>query len=716
MQAKKANEAEFYFLCSGQETTTFQVMNFSGTDRISSPYQFDITLISKKADINADQVINKRATLYIFRDGEFFPYSGIVSEFLFVDRTVDYCTYNVRLVPQLWLLSLNRQTRVFQKMNPAQIIEQVLDENGLNNYYEMKATVNSYPEREYVVQYQESDLNFISRLMEDNGIWYFFTESPLIPEEIEGKSGTEALVIADKPAEFKFIGGEQTIKYRSGSGMIEKFDSEIKEFFHRLHYDKHVIPNEVMVKSYNYRTPEVDVNGRKKIKDGQQGTVYEYGGSIKDSSEAQRLADIASERVACNQIRVRGSGNCRGFRAGNRFTAEDHVRDDLNGKYLLVSVSHAGSHAYTNDSGHIFTYSNEFSSIPAKQAEFFRPPKRSVAPRIPGIMTAKIEAEGSEYAALDDMGRYKVRMPFDLSSKNNYDASKYMRLAQPYSGSNYGMHFPSHEGAEMIFGCLDGDPDRPLGLGTVPNANTISPVKSSNKEKSIIRTAGGNEIILDDMKDKQKISLHTTALNGVELNDESQHCVMKSTNGNMLKLDDANEKCTLDSQGNVLNVSYKGGEEGIGIKTAGGHVIMLDDANSNITIKTNGGHTITFDDNGGSITMEDSNGNSISSDAGGIILNSAGEIKISASSNVTIEAGGNMKISSGANFDEEAGANYKVSAGANYEASGGMNAKVSGSMNGEFTGGVNVKVEGGAMADLKGGATTSVTGGVVMIN
>ncbi|MBD3319848.1 MAG: type VI secretion system tip protein VgrG [Chitinivibrionales bacterium] len=716
MQAKKANEAEFYFLCSGQDATTFQVMNFSGTDRISSPYQFDITLISKKADIDADKVINKRATLYVFRDGEFYPYSGIVSEFLFVDRTVDYCTYNVRLVPRLWLLSLNRQTRVFQKKNAAQIIKQVLDEAGLNNYYEMKAAVNSYPEREYVVQYQEPDLNFISRLMEDNGMWYFFTEAPVIPEEIGGKSGTETMVIADKPAEFKFIGGEQTIKYRSGSGMVEKFDSEVKEFFHRLHYDKHVIPNEVMVKSYNYRTPEVDVNGRKKIREGQQGTVYEYGRSIKDSTEAQRLADIATDRIACSQVQVRGSGNCRGFRAGNRFAAEDHVRDDLNGKYLLVSVNHAGSHAYTKDSGHVFTYSNEFVSIPAKQAEHFRPAKRAVVPRVNGVMTAKIEAEGSEYAALDDVGRYKVRMPFDLSGKKNYDASKYVRLSQPYAGSNYGIHFPSHEGAEMVFGCVDGDPDRPLGLGTVPNANTISPVKSSNKEQSVIRTAGGNEIILDDMKDKQKISIKTTAANVFTMDDEKRNCSLKTTDGNSITLDDENEKCALDSQGHVLNVSYKGGEEGIGIKTAGGHVIMLDDANNNISIKTNGGHTITFDDGGGSITMEDSNGNSISTDSGGIILNSAGEIKISASTNVTIEAGGNMKITSSGNFDEEAGANYKVSAGGNYEASGGMNAKVSGSMNGEYTGGMNVKVEGGVMADLKGGAKTSVSGGVVMIN
>jgi type VI secretion system secreted protein VgrG len=712
MPRKKANEAQFFFFCGSLKDETFSVMDFSGVDTISKPYHFSVTLLAHSADISSDQVVNKKASLHIFRDGEYAGYSGIVAEFDFLDRNVDFVTYRMKLVPQLWLLNLNSQTRVFQKKSVVDIIKEVLTDAGLpSSYAKFDVNAGAYPQQEFVVQYQESDLNFISRLMEGNGILYYFREPSLLPEEIDGGS-TEEMVISDKASSFGFIEGESEVIFRSTSGLQEQKKDEDREFISRIRYTEQVIPKEVVLKNYNYRTPEVSLSGTKPIKEGDFGKVYAYGGQFKDADQAQKLAEIEANRIRTQNITVGGTGNCRGFRAGHRFTLKDHTRTSLNTGYLLTEVVHTGYQ--TGDQRG--TYTNRFRCLPAGQADLYRPPRSAIIPRISGIMTAAIEADGSSYAALDDMGRYKVRMPFDLSKTRNYDGSKYMRLAQPYSGPNYGIHFPSHEGAEMVYACIDGDPDKPLGIGTVPNANTLSPVKSANKEQNVIRTAAGNEIVLDDTDGKQKMRLTTTAKNKVEMDDENKKIVVQSTDDNKLIIDDKNKAVTLNSASHSVKISYADGEEGMVISTAGGHVIKIDDANKVIQIQSSGGNKVELDDNDNKITLEDGAGkNTVTLDGGGgLDMQSKGEIKISAMADLTIDAN-NIKINAKSAFEAKANMDCKLS-GMNFEAKGNMNAKVEGGMNIEVKGGMAGKFSGGVNAELSGGAMTKIAGGIVMIN
>ena len=262
---KKANEAQFFFFCSGQPEDTFEVMNFSGVDEVSSLYKFDVTLISENADIDADDVINKQATLLVYRDEEYYPYSGIVMEFKFMGKNHDRATYVLKLAPKLWLLELSKQSRIFQKKTVPQILKLVLDNAQLSDYYSLKLDDSKYPELEYVVQYQESDLNFISRLMEKNGIWYFFNENPLLPEEVDGTSGSETLLITDKTANFESIGDPEEILFRTEMGMTEQIEEDDKESVHGLQYNRYVVPTDVLLKDYNYRTPEVDLTGKKAV-------------------------------------------------------------------------------------------------------------------------------------------------------------------------------------------------------------------------------------------------------------------------------------------------------------------------------------------------------------------------------------------------------------------------------------------------------------------
>lgn len=717
MTGRKANQPQYIFFCGNLDKSTFGVINFTGSDSISSPYEFSINLKSPKADISADDVVNKQATLFMYRDGEYYLYSGVILEFAYIDTNVDFSSYHVIMVPKLQLLDFNVQTRVFQKITAPDIVKKVLDDANLSDYYDMDLQ-GTYPEREYVIQYQESDLNFISRLLEEAGIWYFFKELPLIPEEVDSV-GTEKLIISDKPASFKFINEESEISYRSGAGLHEQTDQALMEAVIKVSSEKRIVSKDVKVKNYNYRTPEVDLSSQKAVSTGQTGTVYNYGEEIKDTDGADKSADIIAKRLASSQADITGVSNCPGFRAGSRFTLKEHMREECNDKYLLRNIIHKGGHSSGGGDSGYSSYTNDFTAIASAMIEDFKPPVTAKKPKINGIMTAAIEASGSDYASLDDMGRYKVRMPFDISDNANYDASKYMRLAQPYSGSNYGIHFPSHEGTEMVFGCIDGNPDKPLGIGTVPNANTVSPVVSGNKAQSVIRTAGGNEMIMDDTAEKQKVTINSNAKNIILLDDENKKIEIKTTGGddgnNQIIMDDQNKSLTIGGLNHGIKFDYGDGGNCITIQTEAEHMIKIDDENQIITIKTAGGHTIQMDDNGNTITLEDGAGkNTVTLDGnGGLSLDSQGEIKITAQADVVIE-GANIKITAQQAIEETANMDLKMK-GMNVEAKADMNMTIEGGMNTEITG-MMLKAEGKTMADFKGGAKTTLTGGVVMIN
>ena len=496
-------EGSFRFICHGLKPSTFRVKQFEGYDGISSPFRFEITLSSDDPNISGDSLIDRKATFLIKRFDQFAPYTGIISDFSYLETTVDHSLYRIILQPSLVHLAMNSRSRIFLKKSVPDIIKQVFKDAELEWY--CKLDVQSYPQREYVVQYQETDLNFISRLMEECGIWYLFSEE----QQTEPGIGVEQIIITDNTFNFTDIPDESTITFRTANGMSSQTVSEVKENISRIEHSEALIPKRVVVKNYNYRTPEVDLFHMKNIYGGTVGEVYEFGGSYKDTSGALSTAELISKRYRTGKTSFKGCGNCPSFRAGDRFTLEEHPRETSNTTYLLTRITHRGSAPASSLENETETYENSFVSICSKQIESFAPEKKTPVPKIPGIMTALIETESSDYAALDEKGRYKVRMTYDQSDAENSNASKYVRLAQPYSGADYGMHFPSHEGTEMIIGHVDGDPNKPVGLGTVPNGNTISPVKETNKSVNMIRTAAGNEISMDDTDGKEVLSVYT---------------------------------------------------------------------------------------------------------------------------------------------------------------------------------------------------------------
>lgn len=722
MKLAKANEVQFLFLCGTLDKQTFHVVKCTGTDTIAVPYEFTIDLRSSNSSIPSTDIINKPATLFMFRDGEYYPYSGVVANFQYNGTNTDYSEYSVRLVPQLWLLDLNIQTRVFQNMSVVEIARKVLDDANLSSYYtvDLQAT---YPQREMVVQYKESDLNFISRLLEEAGIWFFFSEPPLTKEDIEGV-GAESMVISDKPGSFAMLSGESEIPFRTHGGLVQSDNVEAFEYCNSLTMHASVATQNVLVKSYNYRTPEVSLSAQKPIDSGATGTLYEYGGSFNDTSSAQKSAEQIAKAIATSIITIEGCGVCRGFRAGMRFTLSDHDRSDCNDTYLILSVAHTGAHASSGGGNAVATYTNKFTLLPSARIALYAPPRVHKFQPLNGIITAPIEANGSDYASLDDRGRYKVRFPFDVSESQNYAASKYIRLAQPYSGANYGIHFPSHEGSEMVLACIDGDPNKPLGIGTVPNANTISPVVSNNKEQSIIRTAGSNEILLDDTDTKQKIRITSASGNTMVLDDENKMLFAQTKAGSKLLIDDTNKITSLSADAHNFCMSYKSGSEGITLSSAKGHVIKIDDKGKKLTIQTSAGHVIQMDDDGKKMVLTDCKGKSTVTLDGsnGLILDTKGKLSISATQDVTIK-GANVSLEASSGKVTLKAATDLALSGMNIDAKGSAGCKLKG-LQVELSADTTMKIKGGAQTEVGSSGMTTVSGsgmltlkgGIVMIN
>jgi hypothetical protein len=256
------------------------------------------------------------------------------------------------------------------------------------------------------------------------------------------------------------------------------------------------IPSSVLVKDFNYREPSVPMHAEGEIDESGIGFVTEFGAHFKSPEEGEALATVRAEEFKCRQNTYSGESNISDFSCGHTYSLSQHFRSDYNQSYMLTKVKHQGSQEIESW-GNIGStkYSNQFDCIPALLQ--FRPQRLAVKPRLFGIMNGVIDSEQDlGRADLDEQGRYKVQMPFDISGVAPGLASRRIRMAQPYGGSGddgggTGMSFPLLKGTEVIWTCIDGDIDRPIITGTVPNPLKPSVTNTQNANSNVIKTSSG---------------------------------------------------------------------------------------------------------------------------------------------------------------------------------------------------------------------------------
>ena len=729
MAKPKHNKPHFELHFSELPDDTVHVLAFEGEESISRLFNYRIELISYEQELNPADILNKKATFILNRgDEDPVKIHGIISHFEQRGRTPRYVSYYAELVPKMWRLELTYANEVFQKMNVEKIVTQVLKNSGFSGQDFRFELRESYPELEYSVQFRETNFDLINRRLEHYGIFYYFDQ----------RSENDVIVFTDSNDTLPAIEQTEEIFYNPNRDPLSQ-----KETISEVSFQAKVVTGLVRLKNYNYRFPSRDLTVESRIDPDAPGLYYEYGDHYQETREGESLAKVRNEEILSRSKIFKGRGDCRLFRAGFKFKMGKHYRDDWNGKELILtrvvsSGTQRGLFAILPEAKEVLpTFENTFEAIPLDVK--YRPPRITPVPKVSGIMTARTESgAGDEYAFVDDQGRYKVKLPFDLSDKTNGEASRPIRLTQPYSGPGYGFHFPNHADTEMIFSCINGDIDRPIGLGTIPNPSQASPVSKNNKHQGIIRTAAGNEIVLDDKTNESQIGITTTDAHKVLLDDKDDKIDIVTTKKHKITFDDKNKNVT--------------------VQTTDGHLLIMDDKNTKITVQSKNGHRLCIDDSSGgeSITVADkadaniliiditNNKLVIKTKDGSIDMHApngtidikATTLNIETSADTSLKAA-NIKCEADANYEMEAGAdikekcaNYDLKAdmeisakanmdlklkGMNVEAKADMNAKIDGGMNLEIKGGVQAKLDG-MTTNVSGSAMTKITGGVVMIN
>ncbi|HEU4387917.1 MAG TPA: type VI secretion system tip protein TssI/VgrG [Blastocatellia bacterium] len=471
------------------------VRALTGEEEISGLFQFTLEMVSEDDSLDFDAIVGKNSVVTLtLNDGSKHYFNGIVTRFIQEDSDPRLTIYYAELRPWLWLLTKTADCRIFQNQTAPEIIETIFTENGFTDFRnELKA---SYPQREFCVQYNETAFAFVSRLMEEEGIFYFFEHS-------EAK---HTLVLADDSDSFKPCAGlPGGARYRKSA--INWTDDHV---ITRCTLEKQVVTGKFSHDDFNFETPSTDLMVSLESKES-KFRVYEYPGRFLETDRGDKLAGVRIEACQQPMIRLRGEGHVRAFVAGFRFDLKEHYREDVNKTYVLRSVSHAAT---------LESYSNSFEAFPVETT--FRPPRRTPKPIIAGTQTAIVVGKKGEEIWTDKYGRIKVQFHWDQRGKRDENSSCWIRVDYGWAGKQWGGIFIPRIGQEVVVSFLEGDPDRPVITGAVYNAEQTVPyplpeeqTKSTTKTNSSKGGGGFNEIRFEDKKGEEEVFLHAQKDNNI---------------------------------------------------------------------------------------------------------------------------------------------------------------------------------------------------------
>ena len=472
---------------------TLLVATAEGVEALGQPFQFDLDLVSDDPQVDLAKVLRGECHVALSRstmlaDGrvvEFaYDYHGMLSSLRQTGRAgLQRFRYRATLRSHLWQLARSRRSRIFTDKTVPDLLRAVLDEAGIA--FTMKLLdERSYPIQQYAVQYEETDLDFITRWMEQIGITHYY--------DAKGDRGT--LVITDHAGGYAPLGASKRVEY-SDQGSHAWGGGEQPRIA-RLEVEDTPVPRRVLLKEYNCEAPANELLYEAEVDPKGVGTWYEYNSNFRTESEGRFLATVRRDYWRGRARRLYGETDHRGFQCGRVFTPSKHFNSTLNDRDLvLIEVRHRIDQA--NDAGHAIdgSYTCTFTAMPGELP--YRPERLTEWPSIHGVVHARVAGGALGFAELDEMGRYKVDVDYDL---NDHTIGK-VRMAQPSVGEDAGMHFPLRKHTEVLLGHIDGDPDKPVILGAVHDGEKTNLLDKSLDPlgtKSRIKSQGGNIIEMDD--------------------------------------------------------------------------------------------------------------------------------------------------------------------------------------------------------------------------
>ncbi|MGH7506311.1 MAG: type VI secretion system Vgr family protein, partial [Longimicrobiales bacterium] len=432
--------------------------SFTGREAVSQPYVYALDLLSEDRQIDPARMLRSRVTLHVgLPGGGERQVHGIVRRFVRQERGEQLNAYHAEIVPWLWFLSLSHDCRIFQNVTVPEIIETVFGDLGYTDY-ENRCT-GSYQKREYCVMYRESHLDFVSRLMEEEGIYYHF----------EHETRKHTLVLVDAPVNLKDVPGSADA-HMAGQGAPHE------DLVVGLQEEHSVYIARVALKSNDYLQPSLTLYETVSGESPGKEEVYDYPGKYTDTETGQRYARLRLGAAEALRHVVRGHGTMRSFIAGHKFDLQDHHILDANQTYVLLEVQHTGSvgdFIAGGGGGARAEYSNQFVALPYRIP--YLPQPATGKPIVRGSQTALVVGPSGEEIHTDKHGRVKVQFHWDRQGKKDEKSSCWVRVSSGWAGKGWGAVSLPRIGQEVIIDFLEGDPDRPIITGRVYNAEQVPP-------------------------------------------------------------------------------------------------------------------------------------------------------------------------------------------------------------------------------------------------
>jgi type VI secretion system secreted protein VgrG len=493
------------------------LLGFSGTESLSRLFSYQLDLASANDAIAAKNIVGKPVTWSITRfDKNPRYFSGIVSRFVAgaLNRR-KLRTYRAEVVPWPWLLTRTTDCRIFQNLNTPDIITKIFGDFGFSDYkLELKG---SFPKREYCVQYRETTFNFISRLMEHEGIFYFFRH----------EDGKHTMVLANAASSYADC-PESQVEYSPGS----LAPNHVQSWEHHYEFRS----GKWSRTDYNFETPSTSLLTSTStvidLPDAPKYEIFDYPGEYFVKGDGDPVTKVRMEEEEVGYNVVNAASQCCTFTPCGKFTLKDHDVGAENGAYMITSIRHSATEASYGSTANGATYNNVFTCIPS--SVLYRPPRATPKPMVQGVQTAVVTGPGGEEIYVDKYGRVKVQFFWDRQGKKDDKSSCWIRVAEQWAGKNWGFVCNPRIGQEVIVDFLEGDPDRPLITGRVYNAEQMPPyalpgsmTQSGIKSRS---SKGGspanyNELRFEDLKGSEMVTLHAEKDQTIEVEHDESHWV-----------------------------------------------------------------------------------------------------------------------------------------------------------------------------------------------
>ncbi len=613
---------------TGLDEDLLLLRRFQGVEGISRLFHFELDLLSHDGQIKPQDIVGDNVSITIEPQGEGpRAFNGFVKSFQYMGlEKRGLYAYKAEVVPWLWFLSKRTDCRVFQNQTVQEIVEFIFNELGFPDY--VFALAGEHPKLEYCVQYNESDLDFISRLLEHEGIYYFFEHQPdknilhlsddaahygeMYPAEIEHSSGVRGTY---------YIRLWQHL-YQYCSGAYAQTDFNFEKF------------NQSLL---------TETSTTLKLKNNASFPRFEFPGSYQESELGRNLTKLRMQQEEMNYERITAASNVYRLEVGKKFTLKsDETETDHGNAFLVTEIRHtAYNPSYLESESDEPPYANQFVCIPA--AIVYRPASVTPRPRIDGVQTAVVVGKSGDEIYTDKYGRIKIQFHWDRYGAKNETSSCWVRVSTPWAGNKWGSVTIPRVGQEVVVTFVNGDPDQPLVIGSVYNSAHMPPFPLPEgksimgmKSRSIKGDAGSyNEMVIDDTKGSE----------GFRINAQKDY--------NMKVGNDSNTHVVANHTGKI-------------------------DGNSTTTVQGNSTHTTQGDDSftiGGNRTATVS-GNEESTVGGNTTITVGGNQDASVGGNTSYTVGGEDTVSIGAKQDITIGANQSITVGANQETVVGANHSV----------------------------------------